>query len=62
MYNVNILTECNDEFVRTAIITAVCEVLGSNAGNLSINRMKHGKVNSPVWNSISRQENLNSKF
>jgi len=62
MYNINILTECNDEAVRTAIIAAVCETLNGGEGNLIVRRMKRGSVNSPVWNAISRQENLNNKF
>lgn len=62
MYNINILTECNDESVRAIIIAAVCEMLNNNESTLAINRMKRGVVNSPVWNTISRQENLNNKF
>jgi len=62
MYNINILTECNDDAVRAAIIAATLEMINSNEGNIKVNRMKRGSVNSPVWNSISRQENLNNKF
>ena len=62
MYNINILNECNDEAVRVAIITAVSELLNSNESNLDVFRMRRGRVNSPVWNAISRQENLNNKF
>lgn len=62
MYNIDILTECNDESVRIAIISAVCECLGGRDSRLIINKMRRGKVNSSVWNAISRQENLNNKF
>ena len=62
MYNINILTECNDEFVRAAIVAAACEMLGSGESSLDIRKMKRGSVNSPVWNSVSRQENLSNKF
>ena len=62
MYNINILTECNDEYVRAAIVAAVCNTLNNGESSLFINRMKRGGINSPVWNAVSRQENLNNKF
>ena len=62
MYNINILSECNDEFIRAAIISAVCETLNGGESSLVVNRMKRGTVASPIWNTISRQENLNNKF
>ena len=43
MYNINILTECNDENVRVAIIAAVCEMLNTDS-SLVVNRMKRGNV------------------
>ena len=61
MYNINILSECNDENVRVAIITAVNEML-SVKSDFFVTRMKHGKANSPIWNTFSRQESLNNKF
>ena len=61
MWNINILTKCDDENVRVAIISAVNEIL-SVESNIIVNRMKHGRINSPVWNTISRQENLGNKF
>lgn len=61
MYNINILTECNDENVRAVIIAAICEMLNTNS-SLVVNMMKRGNVNSPVWNATSRQEILNNKF
>lgn len=62
MYNINILTECNDENVRVAIIAAVSELMNSGDSNFIVNRMRRGKVEAPIWNSISRQENLRNKF
>ena len=61
MYNINILTECNDENVRAAIIAAVCETM-SVESSFVVNRMRRGNVNSPVWNFVSRKEILNNKF
>ena len=61
MYNINILSECNDDNVRAAIIAAVCEML-SVESNFVVNKMRRGSVNSPVWNSVSRQEIINNKF
>ena len=62
MYNINILTECNDENVRVAIIVAVSELMNSGDSNFIVNRVRRSKVEVPVWNSISRQENLRNKF
>jgi len=62
MYNINILTECNDEFTKIAIIAAVSEMLNGGESSLVVSKMKRGMVNSPVWNAVSRQENLNNKF
>lgn len=61
MYNINILTKCDDENIRAVILAAVCEVISIDS-KLVINRMKRGSSNSPVWNTISRQEILNNKF
>ena len=63
MYNINILSECNDEEIRVAIIASVNEFLSKNSSSsFFVNRMKRGKTNTPVWNIVSRQENLNNKF
>ena len=62
MYNINILTECTDEAVRVAIISAVLELLGGGESSINVSRMRHGTVNSPVWNMIGRRENLNNMF
>ncbi len=61
MYNIKILTECNDENIKVAIISAILEALGGDS-SIVINKLKRGNVNSPIWNSISRQENLSNKF
>jgi len=61
MYNINILSECNDDNVRAAIIAAVCEML-SVESNFVVNKMRRNSVNSPVWNFVSRQEIINNKF
>ena len=58
MYNINILTECNDENIRVAIITAVLEMLNGGTSSLNITRMKHGRLNSPIWNSVIRREKM----
>ena len=61
MYNINILSKCDDEKIRVAIITAVSEfMMGSD--NLIVTRMQHGKIDAPVWNAISRRENLSNNF
>lgn len=61
MYNISILSECNDESIRVAIIAAVNEALRERDGFSAV-RMKRVGVNAPVWNAFSRQENLNNKF
>lgn len=61
MYNINILSKCDDEKIRVAIITAVSELM-MGTDNLVITRMRHGKIDAPVWNTISRQENLINNF
>lgn len=61
MYNINILTECNDENIKVAIIAAVGEILNKES-SLVVDRFKRGKVNSPVWNVTSRHEILDNKF
>lgn len=61
MYNVNILTECNDENVRVAIIAAVNEIFNKES-DFVVGRMKRLGASAPVWNVFSRQENLNNKF
>ena len=61
MYNINILSDCGDEKVRAAIVTAVMEVMSGNE-DLFVGRMKRGKVESPIWNIVSRQEILDNTF
>ena len=62
MYNINILSECNDEETRVAIIASVNEFLNKSGSSFFVNRMKRNKMNVPVWSAVSRQENLNNKF
>ena len=62
MYNINILSECNDEEIRVAIIASVNEFLSKNGSSFFVNRMKRNRMNVPVWSAVSRQENLNNKF
>lgn len=62
MYNINILSECSDEEIRVAIIASVNEFLSKNSSGFFVNRMKRNNMNTPIWNAISRQENLNNKF
>lgn len=53
MYNINILSEVNDENIRVAIIAAVTELMTGDS-NLTVNKMKRGRLESPIWNAISR--------
>ena len=61
MYNIKILSECNDDNICAAIITAVCETMNTDC-SLIVKKMRRGNVNTPVWNAISRKEILNNKF
>lgn len=57
MYNINILSKCDDEKIRVAIITAIMEFM-TGESNLNVSKLKRGKSESPIWNSISRREIL----
>ena len=57
MYNINILNDVNDDNLRVAIISAVTEMM-TREGNLNVTRMNRGKLESPIWNAILRQDNL----
>lgn len=57
MYNINILSEVNDDNVKVAIISAVAEIM-TGESNLNVARMKRGKIETPVWNMVARQ-NIN---
>lgn len=61
MYNIEILNNCDDENIRVAIIAAVSEVMMGDS-NLIVTRMRHGKIDAPVWNAMSRHEGLNNIF
>lgn len=57
MYNINILSEVEDENIRVAIISAVTELMMGES-NLNVTKMNRGRLESPIWNAISRQ-NMN---
>ena len=57
MYNINILSDVNDDNLRVAIISAVIEMM-TGESNLNVVRMKRGKLESPIWNAVLRQDNL----
>lgn len=57
MYNINILSEVNDENIRVAIISAVTEFIMKDS-ELNVTRMKRGRIEVPAWNSVARQ-NIN---
>lgn len=57
MYNINILSDVNDDNLRVAIISAVTEMM-TGESNLNVTRMKRGKLESPIWNAVLRQDNL----
>jgi len=57
VYNINILNDVNDDNLRVAIISAVTEMM-TGESNLNVTRMKRGKLESPIWNAILRQDNL----
>lgn len=57
MYNINILSDVNDDNLRVAIISAVTEMM-TGESNLNVVRMKRGKLESPIWNAVLRQDNL----
>lgn len=57
MYNINIFSDVNDDNLRVAIISAVTEMM-TGESNLNVVRMKRGKLESPIWNAVLRQDNL----
>lgn len=57
MYNINILNDVNDDNLRVAIISAVTEMMMGES-SLNVTRMKRGKLESPIWNAVLRQDNL----
>lgn len=54
MYNINILSDVQDDNVRVAIIAAVSEIMIGES-EIHVTRMKRGKIESPIWNAVSRQ-------
>ena len=55
MYNISILSKCDDDKIRAVIIAAVNNII-SNEVNIVVSKMKHGKITAPVWNVLSRQD------
>ena len=56
MYNINIISKCDDENIRVAIIAAVNSIMETN-GSVVVSKMKHGRVTAPAWNAILRTNN-----
>lgn len=57
MYNVNVLTECQDEEEMAVVISAVLAMLEEEReNNLIVKRLKRTTITSPSWNVISREE------
>ena len=54
MYNINILSDVQDENIRVAIIAAVNEMMTVES-EFHVARMKRGKIEAPIWNAVSRQ-------
>ena len=58
MTEIEILTECHDENVIVAIISAVQMMLESSGEVVTMPRLVRSGVNVPVWNFEARQNNL----
>ena len=57
MYNVNVLTECQDEEEFAVVISAVLAMLEEDRdSDLIIRRLRRTNITSPSWNAISREE------
>lgn len=57
MYNVNVLTECQDEEEFAVVISSVLAMLEEERDtDLIVRRLKRTNINSPSWNAISREE------
>jgi len=59
MYNVNVLTECQDEEEMAVVISSVLAMLNDEYHidtDLIVRRLKRTNINSPSWNAISREE------
>ena len=57
MYNVNILTECQDEEEFAVVISSVLAMLEDNQDtDLIVRKLKRTNITAPAWNSKSREE------
>lgn len=53
LYNIDILSKCDDENIRVAIVSAVMEMM-TGESDFYVSKMKRGKLESPVWNAVLR--------
>ena len=57
MYNVNVLTECQDEEEFAVVISSVLAMLEEERDtDLIVRKLKRTSINSPSWNAITREE------
>lgn len=57
MYNVNVLTECQDEEEFAVVLSAVLAMLEEEStSNLMVRKPKRTSIISPDWNAITREE------
>lgn len=56
MYNVNVLTECQDEEELAVIISSVLTALEEKDNDLIVRKLKRTDVTLPSWSAISREE------
>lgn len=58
MTEIEILTECHDEKVIAAIVSAMQLMLAAESEVLEVPRLVRCGVNVPIWNFEARQNNL----
>lgn len=58
MYNVNVLTECQDEEEMAVVISSVLAMLEEENidTDLIVRKLKRTTITSPSWSAISREE------
>ena len=59
MYNVNVLTKCQDEEEMAVVISSVLAMLEDGCHidtDLIVRKLKRTNINAPSWNTISREE------
>jgi len=57
MYNVNVLTECQDEEEMAVVISAVLAMLKEETtSDLIVRKPKRTNIMSPAWSAITREE------